>query len=92
MLPEQLLANSDALRYFDSVHFLCLTCPPDVLHARISRRDGADVARSRVELWLDFDSKLRRGGREIPTATVVDAGRGLDEVEHDVRHWINTHL
>src|SRR6266480_2545861 len=29
MLPEQLLANTDALNYFESVHFLCLTCPPD---------------------------------------------------------------
>jgi len=26
----------------------------------------------------------------MSTATVVDAGRSLDEVEHDVRDWINT--
>lgn len=34
MLPGQILGNSEVLNYFDSVHFLCLTCPPDALRAR----------------------------------------------------------
>ncbi|MDP8960554.1 MAG: AAA family ATPase [Actinomycetota bacterium] len=92
MLPEQALANSDVLGYFDSVHFLCLTCPPDVLRARLDRRveSGADPAR--VEVWLDFDRALLAAASEIQTATVIDAGRSVDVVEHDVRHWINAHL
>jgi hypothetical protein len=44
MLPEQVLANSDIVNDFDSVHFLCLTCPPDILHARLAARDGSDEA------------------------------------------------
>ena len=42
MLPAQVLANRDALGYFESVHFLCLTCPPDVLRARLARRVGSE--------------------------------------------------
>jgi hypothetical protein len=34
MLPEQVIANSDVVSFFDSVRFLCLTCAPDVLRAR----------------------------------------------------------
>lgn len=92
MLPEQVLANSDVLSYFDSVHFLCLTCPPDVLHARLARREGNGAATARIEVWRDFNGALVAAASEIPTATVVDAGRTIDEVEHDVRHWINTQL
>lgn len=92
MLPEQVLANIDVLSYFDSVHFLCLTCPPDVLRARLGRRDGTDAATARIEIWLDFDSSLVAAARDIPTATVIDAGRTVDELEHDARHWINTQL
>jgi adenylate kinase family enzyme len=66
MLPEQVLANSDALRYFDSVHFLCLTAPPDVLRARIARQ-AASVALAtnidaylddRTTMWNDFNTAL----------------------------------
>ena len=92
MLPEQVLANGDVLSYFDAVHFLCLTCSPDVLRARLARRDGTDAATARVGVWLDFDSKLMAAARRLPTATVVDADRTLDQVEDDVRRWINTQL
>lgn len=92
MLPEQVLANSDVLDFFDSVHFLCLTCTPDVLRARLTRREGTDVASARIEMWLDFNRALAAAASDLPTATVVDAGRTVDEVEHDVRHWINTRL
>ena len=97
MLPEQVLANSDVLSYFDSVHFLCLACPPDVLRARLAGRVGSGAAAAgqltaRIEVWLDFNSALVAAASEIPTATVVDAGRTIDQVEHDVRNWLNAHL
>lgn len=91
MRPEQLLANSDILGYFHSVNFLCLTCPPDVLRARLARREpGADPAR--FERWVDFNSALAAAVSDIPTADVVDAGRAIDQVEHEVRDWIKAHL
>jgi hypothetical protein len=43
-------------------------------------------------VWIDFDGALMTAARETPTATVVDAGRAIDVVEHDVRHWIDTRL
>ena len=97
MLPEQLLANTDALNYFDSVHFLCLTCPPDVLRARLAAREGGSATgrikvSSRVNVWRDFNDALVEAAKEIPTATVVDAGRATDEVEHEVREWVKTQL
>lgn len=92
MLPEQVLANGDILGYFDSVHFLCLTCPSDVLRARLDRRVGSGADPGRVAMWVDFDRALVAAASEIQTATVVDAARTADEVEQDVRRWINTHL
>lgn len=92
MLPEQLLANNEVLGYFESVHFLCLTSPPDVLRARLTRRDGTDAATARIGVWLDFDKALVAAANEAPTATVIDAGRTSDQVEDDVRHWINARL
>jgi hypothetical protein len=92
MLPEQVLANSDVIGFFDSVRFLCLTSTPDVLHARFAGRGGNSVATNRIDVWLDFNSTLVAAARELPAATVVDAGRTTDQVEHDVRHWINTQL
>jgi hypothetical protein len=92
MLPEQVLANSDVLSYFDSAQFLCLTCSSDVLLARLAGRDGIGVAAARIDVWRDFNDALVAAANEIPTATVVDAGRMTDEVEHDIRHWINTQL
>lgn len=92
MLPEQVLANSDVLGYFDSVHFLCLTCPPETLRARIARRDGTGVVTDRIDVWLDFDRTLVAAASEIPTATVVDADRTMHEVEQEVRLWIRTRL
>jgi gluconate kinase len=92
MLPEQVLANSDVLSYFDSAYFLCLTCTPDVVRARLASREGRAVPATRIDLWLDFNGALVAAASETPTATVVDAGRTMDQVEHDVHHWINTHL
>jgi len=91
MLPDQLLANRDLLGYFESVHFLCLTCPPDVLHSRLTGREP-DTDRARVQVWVDFDHALVAAAGELPTATVVDAGRAVDEVERDVRRWIDNRL
>jgi gluconate kinase len=92
MLPEQVLANSDVVSFFGSVRFLCLTCAPDVLRARFAGRGGNAVATNRIDVWLDFNSTLVAAASELPMATVVDAGRTTDQVEHDVRHWINTQL
>lgn len=91
MLPEQVLANDDLVSYFDSVHFLCLTCPPDMLRTRYGRRDGSNTATARIGVWLDFQMALVGAATEIPTATVVDAGRAAEEVERDVQDWINAH-
>jgi broad-specificity NMP kinase len=91
MLPEQVLANSDLLSYFNSVNFLCLTCPPDVLRSRLAGREpGAVIAR--IQVWVEFDNALLAAASEIPTATVLDAGRAVNEVEQDVRRWIDTQL
>ena len=88
MLPEQILGNSEVLDYFDSVHFLCLTCPPDVLRAR---HDGRGPVTPSIERWVDFNGALMAASSEVPTATVVDASRTVDQVEQDVRNWIKTH-
>ena len=64
MLPEQVLANSDVLGYFDSVHFLCLTCPPDVLSCTTFRprrkRGGRCTFRRVVRLQQHVDSGRER--------------------------------
>ena len=87
MLPGQVLANTDALDFFDSVHFLCLHCRPEVLADRLIGRDGAR-ATARLEEWRDFNATLVRVANEVPTATVMDAGRPADDVERDVQGWI----
>ena len=92
MLPEQILANSDMVGYFDSVHFLCLTCTSDILRERITARDGAASAAERVQVWADFDATLVAAVDGLTTATVLDAGRAVDDVEADVRSWINVVL
>jgi predicted kinase len=97
MLPEQVVANSDMLRYFESAHFLCLTCPPDVLRLRLAGRVGSGAAsaeelHARIEVWLEFNGALVAATRQIATATAVDVGRPMDRVEHDVRNWISTQL
>jgi hypothetical protein len=91
MLPEQVLANRDLLGYFDSVNFLCLTCPPGDLRSRLADREP-DAGSARPEVWVAFDQALVAAARETPTATVVDARRAADDVEHDVRPWIDAQL
>jgi broad-specificity NMP kinase len=91
MLPNQVLANRDALGYFESVHFLCLTCPPDVLRARLARRVGSEPV-TRAEVWVAFNDALIETASEMPTAALLDAARPVDEVERDVRRWINARL
>jgi gluconate kinase len=88
MLPEQLLANTDVLNFFASVQFLCLTCDRDDLQERIARRDGDAIAAARIEAWIEFDRALLKAAAETPGATVMDAGRSMNDVEHDVRSWI----
>jgi hypothetical protein len=92
MLPEQILSNNDVLGYFDSVHFLCLTCPPGVLRARIAGKDGSRAPAERIDVWIDFNSALVAAASKTATATVLDAGRPASEVEVDVRQWITAQL
>lgn len=92
MLPEQLLSNRDMLGYFDSVHFLCLTCPPDTLRTRLAARDGSSVAAERIDMWLGFNEALAAAPSAIPTATSLDAAADIDEVECAVRRWITNRL
>jgi gluconate kinase len=91
MLPSQVLANRDVLGYFELVHFLCLSCPPDVLRARLARREP-HAAAVRLETWFDFNDALIAAASEIPTATIVDAGGDVEQVERDVRSWIDGHV
>jgi MinD superfamily P-loop ATPase len=92
MLPEQVLANSDEIGFFDSVRFLCLTCAPGVLRTRLALRDGDAVATNCIDVWVDFNSTLVAAASKLPTATVLDAGRPTDQVAHGVRQWVNTQL
>lgn len=97
MLPEQLLANVDVLDYFDAVHFLCLTCPAEILQERLTVREGHDDTKgTRVspatKIWSDFNVALTLAATEIPTSSAIDGGRTADEVESDVRGWINNRM
>jgi predicted kinase len=91
-LPEQVLANGEDLRYFDSVQFLCLTCPPAALRRRLASRVEPDAITEVVQRWVNFNEALVAAASEIPTATVLDAGRAVDQLENAVRHWIDTQL
>jgi hypothetical protein len=91
MLPEQLLANSHELNYFEFVEFLALKCQPEGLRARLVNRDG-DGAVESVGIWVDFNDTLVAAAEHLPTASLVDAGRPLDLVERDVRDWITERL
>lgn len=100
MLPEQLLANTHELEYFDSVHFLYLKAPSDVLRGRIARQAGTialtvDIdayVGERITEWEGFNAGLDEAAMSTPRTTVVDATRPPNEVEHEVRAWIKTHL
>ena len=100
MLPEQVLANVEALKYFDSVHFLYLRAPDPLLRERITRQAGTIAARADIDAYLDqrtkewnaFNAVLDRAATSTPQTTVIDATRPPSEVEEDVRAWINTHV
>ena len=97
MLPRQVLASEDLVAYFDEVHFLCLHAPPDELRARLARRVGTGVAATeafdaRVQVWTDFDAALVAAAGKVPTATLLEAGGGVDDLEQDVRRWIRARL
>ena len=100
MLPEQILANTRELEYFDSVHFLYLKAPSDVLRGRIARQAGTIASTVDIEAYLDerttewnvFNGVLDDAAMSAPQTTVVDATRPTSDVEHEVRAWIDTHL
>lgn len=100
MLPEQILANVDALEYFDSVQFLYLQASDRVLRERIARQAGTIASGVDIDAYLDdrtrewstFNGVLDRAATSTPATTVIDATRSAGEVEQDVREWISTHL
>lgn len=100
MLPEQILANLDALEYFDSIRFLYLKAPHQVLRERILRQAGTMAASVDIESYLDertrewnaFNAVLDEAAFATPNTIVVDATRPASEVEHEVRAWISRHL
>ena len=92
MLPQQLLSNADLLGYFSSVRFLCLTCPPDELRARLERRVGGRLG-SELDRWIDFDRSLVASAGALPaTATVLEASGPPASLETAVRGWIERSL
>ena len=100
MLPEQILANVDALEYFDGVHFLYLKAPEDLLRERIARQAGTIASREDIDAYLDeritawnsFNAELDEAATRTPRITTIDASRPLSDVERDVRAWINTQV
>jgi predicted ABC-type ATPase len=92
MLPQQLLANTEVLEYFESVSFLCLSCDAEVLRTRFMRRAGSEVEAQRLEAavdrWGRFNDALMDAVSSVDDMDVVDATRSVDEVEGDVRAWI----
>jgi hypothetical protein len=91
MLPDQVLVNHDVLSYFAAARFLCLTCSPDALTARLTRRDP-DAPGEGVRRWVEFNDTLAALGGVTPEASVLDASGTTDEVEAGVRHWVQAHL
>lgn len=91
--PDQILANSDLLAYFDGVHILALVCDEADLRQRIQARSGGHAAAARIDLHLDLNRRLRSGaagGRldDRVAVTLLNASRPADEVEADVRTWL----
>ena len=96
MLPQQLLANTDVLDYFESISFLCLKCDAEVLPARFVRRlgSGSDTQRieAAVDRWGRFNDVLIDAASSINDVHAIDATRSVGEVERDVRDWVLTRL
>ena len=96
MLPQQLLANTDVIDYFESISFLCLGCDADVLRTRFMGRAGIEVDAQRIEAavdrWGRFNDVLIDAASSINDVHVIDATRSVGEVERDVRHRVLTKL
>ncbi len=100
MLPEQILANVNALEYFDGVHFLYLKAPDHVLRERLTRQAGTVASPAAIDTYLDkqakdwkaFNAILDEAATRTPHTTVIDAARPLTAVESEVRGWIASHL
>ena len=92
MLPQQLLANTDVLGYFESVSFLCLACDAEVLRTRFMRRlgSGSDTQsiEAAVDRWSRFNDVLTDAAHATDHVHVIDATRSIGEVEGDVRGWV----
>ena len=96
MLPQQLLANTDVLDYFESISFLCLRCDGEVLRTRFMRRgdSGSDTQRieAAVDQWSRFNDVLMDAANSSNDVHAIDATRSVGEVESDVREWVLARL
>ncbi|HET9117431.1 MAG TPA: AAA family ATPase [Pseudonocardiaceae bacterium] len=97
MLPQQVLANTDVLEYFEFVSFLCLSCDDaEVLRKRFMQRLGSGSDPKRIEMavarWHQFNEALVTEAGSTDEAIVIDATKSVSEVECDVREWIFTKL
>lgn len=92
--PDQILANSDLLAYFNGVHILALVCDEADLRQRIQARSGGHAAAARIDLHLALNRRLRSAAAapahldDRLALTPLDASRPTDEVEADVRTWL----
>ena len=96
MLPQQLLANTDVLDYFEPISFLCLRCDGEVLRTRFMRRgdSGSDTQRieAAVDQWSRFNDVLMDAANSSNDVHAIDATRSVGEVEIDVREWVLARL
>ncbi len=100
MLPDQVLANTDVVAYFQSVSFLCLACDADVLRRSFERRIRSEVVRpsdrerleAAVDRWDQFNLDLMDAARSTENVRVINAARSVEEVQGDVRDWILARL
>lgn len=91
MLQEQVLVNRDVLSYFAGVRLLCHTCSPSVVAKRLPALEP-DAPPSAVSRRIEFNGLLAETGAGTPEASVLDASGTVDEVERDVRQWIEAQL
>jgi len=87
-LPEQILANTDMVQYFEAVHILGLVCREGDLRARIVGRPGGEAAAARLDVHLEINRRIAESASTTPNMALVDASRAIDDVELDIRRWI----
>ena len=93
MLPQQLLADTDVLGYFESISFLCLACEAEVLRAGSYEGTGNGSNTQEIEAAVDRRRQFNEGNIDAACSTddvhTIDATRSTPtEVESDVHRWM----